>query len=90
MYVKKHNRDLKTILNNTDDLNLIDLVKKILTFDPIKRLSISEVLKHPYFKEFHDPSKEPTNFRRMTPDQNFNSMLEIREFMYTLIQDIHT
>jgi hypothetical protein len=33
--------------------------------------------------------KEPTNFKRMTPDQNFNAMSEIREYMYTLIDSVH-
>ena len=89
MYVKEHNRDIQTILGGSEDLNLIDLVKKLLTFDPAKRLTIEATLKHLYFKEYHNPAKEPTNFRRMTPDQNFNGIYECREFMYSLIEEIH-
>lgn len=89
MYVKEHNRDIKQILNNTEDLNLIDLVKKLLTFDPSRRLTIQETLKHPYFRLYHNPAKEPTNFRRMTPDHPFNTKSDIREEMYRLISEIH-
>jgi serine/threonine protein kinase len=36
-----------------------DLLSKLLVFDPRKRLSVEQALKHPYFQEFHDPGDEP-------------------------------
>lgn len=32
----------------------LDLLEKMLKFDPNERLSASEALRHPYFKEYHD------------------------------------
>lgn len=37
----------------------IDLMKKMLTFDPINRITVDEALKHPYLKELHYPEDEP-------------------------------
>ena len=33
-------------------LNALDLIRKLLTFDPEKRISAEEALNHPWFKEF--------------------------------------
>lgn len=38
----------------------IDLIKKMLTWDPSHRITAAEALKHPFFKQFHDPIDEPT------------------------------
>ena len=45
IYPKK---DLREELQ-TDDLELIDLVEKMLTFEPDKRITIQEAMKHPFF-----------------------------------------
>jgi cyclin-dependent kinase len=49
-------RDLVTLFPTLDDLCL-DLLKKLLRYDPKKRLSAAEAVAHPYFAEFHS-SKE--------------------------------
>ena len=36
----------------------IDLLKKMLTFDPSKRSTVQEALDHPYFEEFREPGEE--------------------------------
>ena len=38
----------------------IDLLKKMLTFDPLKRITVNEALQHPYLKELHDEEDEFT------------------------------
>ncbi|KAK9664087.1 hypothetical protein RND81_14G018900 [Saponaria officinalis] len=38
----------------------IDLVEKMLTFDPTRRITVEEALAHPYLAEFHDIADEPT------------------------------
>ncbi len=38
----------------------LDLLGKLLTFDPAKRLTVEEALRHPYVSEYHDASREPT------------------------------
>lgn len=47
---------LKTIFNAASD-DTIDLLSKMLVYDPAKRIKSSEVLKHPYFTN----KPEPTN-----------------------------
>ncbi|ONK79238.1 uncharacterized protein A4U43_C01F4330 [Asparagus officinalis] len=37
----------------------IDLVEKMLTFDPRKRITVEEALAHPYLTSLHDISDEP-------------------------------
>ncbi|KAI7740016.1 hypothetical protein M8C21_028034 [Ambrosia artemisiifolia] len=37
----------------------IDLVEKMLTFDPAKRITVEEALAHPYLERLHDVEDEP-------------------------------
>nr|AHY02158.1 mitogen-activated protein kinase 3 [Betula platyphylla]UOI39545.1 Mitogen-activated protein kinase [Betula platyphylla]UVJ47672.1 mitogen-activated protein kinase [Betula platyphylla] len=37
----------------------IDLIEKMLTFDPTKRITVEEALAHPYFARLHDVADEP-------------------------------
>lgn len=37
----------------------IDLLYKMLTFDPKKRITVAEALKHPYLATYHDENDEP-------------------------------
>ena len=37
----------------------IDLLEKMLVFDPRKRITATEALAHPYLSPYHDPSDEP-------------------------------
>jgi len=39
--------------------NAIDLLTKMLAFDPAKRISCEEALAHPYLAVWHDPMDEP-------------------------------
>ncbi|RRT70567.1 hypothetical protein BHE74_00017973 [Ensete ventricosum] len=37
----------------------IDLLQKMLVFDPSKRISVTEALEHPYMSPLYDPSANP-------------------------------
>lgn len=38
----------------------VDLIRRMLTFDPTKRITIDEALEHPYMSQLHFPDDEPT------------------------------
>ena len=46
-------KNLKDILPNLDD-NGIDLLKKLLEYDPDKRISAADALEHPFFKDLDE------------------------------------
>jgi serine/threonine protein kinase len=37
----------------------VDLLKKMLTFDPKKRITVDQALEHPYLSALHCPEDEP-------------------------------
>ncbi|XP_034045442.1 mitogen-activated protein kinase 3 [Thalassophryne amazonica] len=41
------------------DSNALDLLCCMLTFNPIKRISVEEALAHPYLEQYYDPTDEP-------------------------------
>ena len=40
----------------------IDLLKKMLQWNPKNRISAEDALEHPYFKQLHDPFDEPLTY----------------------------
>jgi mitogen-activated protein kinase 7 len=38
----------------------LDLLEKLLAFDPAQRISCEDALRHPYLAVWHDPADEPT------------------------------
>ena len=54
---KKNKIDLKKKFpGSTPDA--LDLLEKMLLFNPNKRITVNQCLEHPYFKDVRDPSKE--------------------------------
>ncbi|KAK3068242.1 mitogen activated protein kinase [Teratosphaeriaceae sp. CCFEE 6253] len=49
----------KVMFPKTSDMAL-DLLEKLLAFNPAKRITVEEALKHPYLEPYHDPEDEPT------------------------------
>lgn len=39
----------------------LDILSKMLVFNPKKRISAEEALAHPYFSSLHDPKDEPSS-----------------------------
>jgi mitogen-activated protein kinase 1/3 len=48
----------------------LDLLEKLLAFNPVKRITVEEALRHPYLEPYHDPEDEPT--AEPIPDEFFN------------------
>lgn len=40
------------------DLNALDLLDQMLTFNPNRRITVEEALAHPYFHQYYDPNDE--------------------------------
>lgn len=36
----------------------LDLLGRMLTFNPVKRISVEEALAHPYLEQYYDPTDE--------------------------------
>ena len=49
----------KALFPKSNDLAL-DLLEKLLAFNPAKRISVEDALRHPYLEPYHDPDDEPT------------------------------
>ena len=56
---KRRGKDFEEVFKGAN-LDAIDLIKKMLAFDPAKRITVEEALKHPYMAELHYPEDEPT------------------------------
>ncbi|KAJ6814056.1 mitogen-activated protein kinase 4-like [Iris pallida] len=37
----------------------VDIIQKMLVFDPSKRISVTEALQHPYMSPLYDPNADP-------------------------------
>lgn len=66
----------------------IDLLEKMLIFDPHDRITVEEALNHPYLRIWHDPSDEPvcpTEF-----DFSFEEVDEIEDMRQMIIDEVAT
>lgn len=57
---REHSKMDETFENVNPDKNGFDLLKKMLVFNPNKRISVEEALAHPYLEELYCPEDEPT------------------------------
>jgi len=67
----------------------LDLLRKMLMFDPKKRISVVESLKHPYLQRFHNSAEEIKKNRvvRLPIDDNIKLSLQVyRDAIYRDIQ----
>jgi mitogen-activated protein kinase 7 len=65
----------------------LDLLEKLLDFDPARRLTVEQALEHPYLATYHDPEDEPTH----SPfDFAFESANKIDELRKLIVDEITT
>ena len=69
----------------------LDLLRRLLAFDPSERISCAEALQHPYLAVWHDPADEPVcsqkfdfGFERVNDTEGMRQLIvdEIANFRY--------
>lgn len=66
----------------------IDFLKKCLEFNPKKRISVEEALKHPFVEQFHSPKDEKRSNKIIEIPISDQKKLTIREYREALYADI--
>ncbi|KAL9655263.1 hypothetical protein ABK040_009037 [Willaertia magna] len=87
---KKMSMPLKLIFPKASK-DEIDLLSKMLVFNPKKRITAAEAMCHPYFSQLHDPKDEPkSNLSFNFKYENVNiTERELREELYHLSCQYH-
>lgn len=79
-------KSIREWLPNADELAL-DLISKMLQFNPKKRITIEEVLKHPYLRDFHNPANEIIS-RPIRPVVDDNKKLSLKDYRSLIYKEI--
>ena len=62
----------------------VDLLGKMLTFNPNHRIKAEQALAHPYFELWHDPDNEPVSDTPFTFEEEMDDLPEgrLKELIY--------
>jgi len=89
---KKQAKPFETLFPNANPLAL-DLLRKLMVFDPEKRITVEDALKHPYLAALHFPEDEPTS--EPVPGAEFEfekyplSLAQLKDLVYEEILLYH-
>ncbi|KAG2382578.1 hypothetical protein C9374_005158 [Naegleria lovaniensis] len=78
-------KNFAQVFSHVTNLLAIDLLERMLTWDPEKRITVQDALKHPYLKEMFDPDEY-----NLDPSCNENSYFCKARFDYQFSEDIKT
>lgn len=70
---------------NPDALDLLD---KLMAFDPAKRITCEEALQHPYLAAWHDPADEPTCPNKF--DFGFENVNDVAGMRNLILQEVRS
>jgi len=85
---KRTKQSFNLMFSNANPVAL-DLLGKMLTFNPKKRYTVEQCISHPYFEGLHDPEQEPT--AESTFDFSFDKESLSKEKLRSMIyeQSLH-
>lgn len=63
----------------------LDLIDKMLVFNPEKRWSVEQCLAHPYFQDLHNPEEEP--LASVPFDWSFDNFEPTRDLLTNLVYE---
>jgi serine/threonine protein kinase len=90
---KREPKDFTQVFKGANP-NAIDLLKKMLTYDPEERITVQGALEHPYLKQLHFPDDEPTTDTVSAYDFDFEkfslSKDDFKELIYEEIMLYHS
>jgi len=66
----------------------IDLLEKMLVFDPSQRITVSEALKHPYLAVLHDPMDEPTALELFNDLEGDEKSLDLETYRSLIYKEV--
>merc|ERR1712138_181037 len=66
----------------------LDLLRRLLQFNPMKRISAEAALSHPYVSQFHNPDDEPGCDREISIPIDDNTKYTINDYRETLYIEI--
>ncbi|KAH9935943.1 kinase-like protein [Epithele typhae] len=72
------------------DRQAIDLLSKLMVFDPSARLTVDQALEHPWLSAYHDVADEPScpePFERWQDVEKLETLDDFREAIWNEIQD---
>ncbi|XP_014671893.1 PREDICTED: extracellular signal-regulated kinase 2-like [Priapulus caudatus] len=84
---RKPKKPLDELLGNVP-ADALDLVQKLLVFNPDKRLTAEECLAHPFVAKFHKPSDEPIVGYNVLPPISDHLQLSVSEYRGKLYEFI--
>lgn len=85
--LNKPRKSLEDLLP-TAPVDGLDLLRRLLQFNPDKRPTAEEVLQHPYVSRFHNPNDEPSLDHQVTPPLSDDLQLSVEEYRKKLYEDI--
>eukprot|EP00906_Rhabdomonas_costata_P001631 RCo002664 len=88
---KRERRNFCKIFPAASD-NAIDLLERMLQFNPFSRVTVLEALEHPYFAQMHDPADEPGaqvfTFDMDLADENL-TVMDLKEVLFQQMLAFH-
>jgi mitogen-activated protein kinase 1/3 len=80
----------KQLFPNASDLSL-NMLDYLLTFNPNRRVTVEEALKHPYLAQYYEPSDEPTAPHPFTFDMELDDLPlpQLKQLIFEETEIIH-